>query len=639
MCSQPVGLHNRDRHSCDDSHAGANGYADHGSYGYRIRHTPTQTPTATPTPAPTPTAQLTAAEVYSLVSPSIPFIETPTGTGSGVLIEGGYVITNYHVVWPYEAVRVVFPDDKVLQNVPVVGWDSMADLAVLGPVDVQARPSKLGDGEDLAPGSELFLVGYPAEVDEFPEPTITRGILSRFRDWERLGMTYLQTDASIAGGQSGGALVNSLGEVIGISTFSFSEAGFGLATSAADNALIVERLIQGDLTSELGDRRLPAGGGAFEFYVELANVWDSRTFVLDAAAGTTLGVELEGTEDGLFRVYDPFGLLLEVDDGFTGTEFGALELLADGVHFLQVETLSGESSTFDLTSTIRLKPFHDPDDGRTIVVGETVAGSIDFHFDWDWYSIRLEEGETVTISTDSINVDTLLYVDFPNSRDDQVVSDDDSGGGLFGINSELVYRAPNTGEYLIVVTDAVGDSFGGYYLSVEQAREGTETVHVPTGPQLVEGQVVESPFGEMLIFEDPSGYFEVQTPQDWIEEEPDPSQYEVFRAYDFEENSTITVYVEEGIIISLTEYADALETGFLDAGAEDLTRETVQTAQGLPAVLFEWSIDGGAFAWLTYVSDDGVAIDIAYTFPTDQLEAGRELAYYSFFDTFLVWGE
>ena len=203
---------------------------------------------------------MTAAEVYSLVSPSIPFIETPTGTGSGVLIEGGYVITNYHVVWPYEVVRVVFPDDKVLQNVPVVGWDSMADLAVLGPVDVPARPSKLGDGEDLAPGSALFLVGYPAEVDEFPEPTITRGILSRFREWERVRMTYLQTDAAIAGGQSGGALVNSLGEVIGISTFSFSEAGFGLATSAADNAPIVERLIQGDLTSELGDPPVASRG-------------------------------------------------------------------------------------------------------------------------------------------------------------------------------------------------------------------------------------------------------------------------------------------------------------------------------------------------------------------------------------------
>ena len=106
--------------------------------------TSTPIPAPTDTPTPTPVAQMSAAEVYSLVSPSIPFIETPTGTGSGVLIEGGYVVTNYHVVWPYEAVWVVFPDGTELQNVPVVGWDSMADLAVLGPVDVSAQPLNAG---------------------------------------------------------------------------------------------------------------------------------------------------------------------------------------------------------------------------------------------------------------------------------------------------------------------------------------------------------------------------------------------------------------------------------------------------------------------------------------------------------------
>ena len=73
-------------------------------------------------------------------------------------------------------------------------------------------PLRMTDGEGTALGSELLLVGYPAEVDLFPQPTITRGILSRFREWERLGITYLQTDAAIAGGQSGGALVNSRGE-------------------------------------------------------------------------------------------------------------------------------------------------------------------------------------------------------------------------------------------------------------------------------------------------------------------------------------------------------------------------------------------------------------------------------------------
>ena len=174
------------------------------------------------------------------------------------------MVTNYHVVWPYQAVWVVFPDDTELANVPVVGWDPMADLAVLGPVDVSARPLKLQYGEDLATGSDLLLVGYPAEVDRFPQPSITRGILSRFREWERLGMTYFQTDASITGGQSGGVLLNSRGEVIGISGFSFSAAGFGLAASSADIAPIVEKLIQGEFTSGLGDRRLPAGPGSFE---------------------------------------------------------------------------------------------------------------------------------------------------------------------------------------------------------------------------------------------------------------------------------------------------------------------------------------------------------------------------------------
>ena len=588
-------------------------------------------------------ATLTAAEVYALVSPSVPFVKTPTGTGSGVLIEGGYVVTNYHVVWPYETVWVAFPDGNVLQNVPVVGWDSMADLAVLGPVKVPARPAgtgggpmQLGDGEDLAPGSELFLVGYPAEVDELPEPTITSGILSRFREWERLGMTYIQTDAAIAGGHSGGALVDSQGQVVGISTFSFSEAGFGLATSAADNAPIVERLIQGEFTSGLGDRRLPSGGVAFEFHVELANFWDSRTFVLDATAGTILQAEIDGPGDGFFRVSGPFGLLLGVDDGETGIESGAVELPMDGIHFVQVEIASGQSSTFDLTSTVRLKPFHDPDDGRTIAVGETVVGNLDFFFDRDWYSIRLEEGETVRISTDSINVDTHLAVGFPNSRDDQVVYDDDSGGGLSGLNSELVYRAPNSGEYFIVVTDALSDNSGGYYLSVERAPEGTETVYVPTGPQLVEGQIVESPFGEMLVLGDPLGYFEVQVPAHW-EEEPDSSDGKVFEAHDPEGNGGIIMYVEEGVLVSLSEYTDALESEFLELGAEVFTKETVQTAQGLAAAILRYSLEvdgvGVAGTTLLYLSDGGKAITITYVFPAAHFDAGRELAYYSF-DTF-----
>ena len=535
------------------------------------------------------------------------------------------MVTNYHVVWPYEAVWVVFPDGTELENVPVVGWDPMADLAVLGPVDVSARPLKLQDAEDTALGSELLLVGYPAEVELFPQPSITRGILSRFREWERLGMTYFQTDAAIAGGQSGGALVNSKGEVIGISGFTFSEAGFGLAASSADIAPIVEQLTKGDFTSGLGDRRMPVGRGSFEFDVELDNYWDARTFVLDAAAGTILEVAIDGSGDGWFHVSDPLGLLLEVDDGYTGVEYGEVEVLFDGIHFLQVEMATGDSSGFELASNIRMKPLSDPDDGQTIAVGETVAGSLDYFSDWDWYSIRLEEGETVKISTDSLNVDTVLYVDFPGSRDNQVVSDDDSGGGLFGTDSELVYRAPNSGDYFIAVTQAVGDYLGGYYLSVEQARDGTETVFVPLGPQ-----VVDSRFGKMMVFEDPWGYLSVQVPDAWLEGELDASLGEVLYVFDPQGSGEFTVYLEERSEVSRTEYADALESGLHEQGAEIITRETFKTAQELPVVLFVWSIGESVGAWLTFLSDDGIAMVIAYTSTTDQYDAGSQLAAYSF---------
>ena len=585
---------------------------------------------------PRPIEELSSAEVYERVSPSVAFIETTAATGSGVLIRDGYVITNYHVVWPYESVWVVFPDGTELENVPVVGWDSMADLAVLGPVDVLAQPLRMTDGEGTALGSELLLVGYPAEVEMFPQPTITRGILSRFREWERLGMTYFQTDAAIAGGQSGGALVNSRGEVVGISTFSFSEAGFGLAASSADIMPIAEKLIQGDFTSGLGDRRLPVGRGSFEVDLDLHNYWDTSAFALDATAGTILEVGIEGSGDGWFHVSDPFGLILEVNDGYTGVEQGAVELLTSGVHFLQVEMASGESSSFDVSSSVRLMPLNDPDDGRTVAVGETVAGSLDHFSDWDWYSIRLKEGETVRTSTDSINVDTVMYIDFPKSRNNQVVFDDNSGGGLFGMNSELVYRAPHTGDYFIAVTEVAGNGFGGYYLSVEPARQGAETVSVPPSPQ-----TVDSHFGTMVVFEDPLGYFSIQAPEAWLEGELDESQGEVFYAFDPETNSDILIIAEDVLALgagelTLTKHADLIESSVLiAAGAEDISREMVQTSQGLPAVIFQMSLFTHRVIRMVYLFENNIAVSITYSFPADRFDMGKQLADYSI-DSFHV---
>ena len=594
---------------------------------------PTPAPTSTPVPAPTPIAELSSAEIYERIAPSIPFIETPAATGSGVLLKGGYVLTNYHVVWPYEAAWVVFPDGTELQDVPVVAWDPMADLAVLGPVVVSAPPLELRDGEGMDVGSALYLVGYPAEVDLFPQPSITRGILSRFRQWEQLGMTYFQTDAAIAGGQSGGVVVNSKGEVIGISGLVFSEAGFGLAASSADIAPMVEPLIGGQDVSGLGDRRLPMGRGSFKFDVELRNYWDVQTFALEAAAGTIFEAEIDGLGDGWFHVSDPFGPLLEVDNGYIGVEYGRVELLTNGIHFLQVEMASGEASSFELSSSVRLKPLTDPDDGRAIEVGETVAGSLDYFFDWDWYSIRLTEGETVSISTDSFNVDTVIYVDFPNSRGNQVVSDDHSGGGLFGLDAELVYRAPKTGEYYIAVTEAVGDGFGGYYLSVEGARAGTETVVVPPSPQ-----VVSTRFGDMIVYEGLLDDVSVQLPAYWIEVPPTEEDYGITFWATSTNLEQVLITEEDTLVLglgemTLDEYADAVEfTVSSEPGVQVLSRRNVRTARGFPAIRLELSVGHGTFSGVRLVSiqDRRFGFSITYMFPNDTAASISQLAEYSF---------
>ena len=196
---------------------------------------------------------LSADEVYQLVAPSVAHIVNGdrTGAGSGILIEGGYVVTNYHVVEPHWSVmRIVFADGTEFSNVPVVGWAPVADLAVLGPIDTQTGALELVDGEGTLPGADIFLVGYPAEPDPYyPQPSVTEGVLSRSYEEPETGLTVLRTDAAAIGGQSGGAMVNSRGEVIGVTmrvvTPWFSvQAVFTEAYSAADYAEIIDQIIE-----------------------------------------------------------------------------------------------------------------------------------------------------------------------------------------------------------------------------------------------------------------------------------------------------------------------------------------------------------------------------------------------------------
>lgn len=179
--------------------------------------------------------------------------------------------------------------------------------------------------------------------------------------------------------------------------------------------------------------------------------------------------------------------------------------------------------------------------------------------------------------------------------------------------------------YAISAEDAAGNWTLGELIPSEPAEAPSDEL-TPSEPAVAS-------FGPTFV--DPAGYFEVQTPQDWIEEEPDTEQTEVFRASDPDGNGTVIVYAWEFAGLSLAEYADMLEPWFIETGATDLTKETVTTAQGVPAVLFEGLSGQEAFSWLAHVSD-GVGVEVVYWFPIDQFETERELAYYSF-DTLVVY--
>ena len=549
------------------------------------------------------------------------FIETDLKRGSGVLIEGGYVLTNNHVVWPYDDVWVVLPDGTELEGVPVFNSDPLADLAVLGPIDVSAPSLTLSDGEDLAIGSDLYLVGYPAEMELFPQPTITSGILSRLREWERGGITYFQTDAAITGGQSGGVLVDAQANVIGISGFSFSGAAFGLVASAADIRPIVDWLVRGEGDAALGDRRLPPPGGLAQFDLTIPTFWDTRSFIIDEAPGTAVEIQMSGRADGTFWVFDSLGNgLANIDLGLSGVESASFTLEQPGPHFVHFSIASGDYGEFTITSNVGLTPIQDPDEGRRIEVGETVIGNLDSTADIDYFTIDLEAGETVYIEADSLNVDMQLGITFAGWTSNQLVFDDDSAGGMSGVNAGLVYRAIKSATHFIGLSDATSGGIGGYFLSVSEALPSEVPVEIPPS---------------MVVYESPAG-FSVHVPADWAVVEVDPAVGQVFGATSaLGENVFI---IEEDVsalpLSTLDEYTDFLETfGFEADPTVDVTsRTTVHGPGGVPVERFQLSLSGGikmAYRY-AYLSDTGIAFNLVYIFPAERFDSGKGLAEYSF---------
>ena len=149
------------------------------------------------------------------------------GLGSGVIISpDGYIVTNNHVVDGAMDIRVTMNDRRVLPA-KLVGADRLTDLAVIK-VNASGLPSvPWGDSTQLHPGQTVLAFGNPLGF----RFTVTRGIVSAlnrpnpFSSDRRAPGEFIQTDAAINQGNSGGPLVDARGEVVGINTFLISPSG------------------------------------------------------------------------------------------------------------------------------------------------------------------------------------------------------------------------------------------------------------------------------------------------------------------------------------------------------------------------------------------------------------------------------
>ena len=201
------------------------------------------------------------ATTNSIFGFGMPTTSEATATGSGIIIsEDGYIVTNNHVIdtsssnssYSYydisnaTSVKIKLHGSDELYDAKIVGKDSQTDLAVLKIDKTGLTAAEFANSDEATVGEFAMAVGSPLGLDT----TVTTGIISAVnREVEADGTTYvcIQTDAAINSGNSGGALVNGDGKVIGINTLKLSGSGIegiGFAIPINSTTDIIDDLIE-----------------------------------------------------------------------------------------------------------------------------------------------------------------------------------------------------------------------------------------------------------------------------------------------------------------------------------------------------------------------------------------------------------
>ena len=273
-------------------------------------------PASDPSPA-IYVAQKTAASVVGVFTKEQDWIreynqvqEITIATGSGVVLrEGGYILTNNHVIADGSAYEILMPSGEKVDAV-LVGTDASTDIAVLKITDEEAAsalvPVELGSSAELVVGSTAIAIGNPG--GEVLANTVTQGVVSAL---ERCNVSassssrviaYIQHDAAINSGNSGGGLFNYKGQLIGINTLKYAGSAYSsVSFEGLGFAIPVEMVV--DISNDL---------------IEFGKV-------RRASMGVTVAEYAEGPDEPM-RSHAPSGVYItKIDEGSPAEEAGLIQ--------------------------------------------------------------------------------------------------------------------------------------------------------------------------------------------------------------------------------------------------------------------------------------------------------------------------
>ncbi|MCC8192260.1 MAG: trypsin-like peptidase domain-containing protein [Ruminococcus sp.] len=302
-----------------------------------------------------PEDAMTIPDIVDQVSDSIVGIScifsNGTGSGTGIIMsEDGYILTNAHVVSNATSVQVVFADDSDNGiDAEIIGIDSQTDIAVIKIDQTGLTPVEFGKSSELRVGEAAIVIGNP--LSQALANTVTSGIISaldRELTIEDKTLTLIQTDAAINSGNSGGALLNAYGQVVGITSAKISSTygeNLGFAIPIDDALPIAEELIENGYVT--GRPLLGISGSDIsEFYSEYYGIPQGFQVVSvesgSAAeeAGIEVGDVIVGIEGQLITSIDEFN---EIKNTYSAGDTITISLYRDGSR-IDIEVTLGEAT-------------------------------------------------------------------------------------------------------------------------------------------------------------------------------------------------------------------------------------------------------------------------------------------------------